>query len=134
VKTPRELLLGHHHQAQSKLDALRRETLASMEKGEPEHAPISLRDMLRSVRLHLAGMAAVWAFVLLLNMDTSPSPQMLASIPPAKIPSPQIMMVSLRENRRQLAELIDSRPPEKEHRELVLPKPRSERRSETLIA
>jgi hypothetical protein len=134
MKTPRELLLEQHRQAASKLDAIRRETLASMEKTARERSPISWRDVWHSLRWHLAGLSAVWVFVLFLNLDTGRSPQMMANIAPAKIPSPQIIVVSLRENRRQLAEMIDSRPPEKEPRELALPKPRSELRGETLIA
>jgi hypothetical protein len=134
MKTPRELLLEHHRQADSKLDALRRETLASLEEAAPERSPISWRDLWRSLRWHLAGLSAAWVFVLFLNLDTGRSPQLVATIAPAKIPSPQIIMVSLRENRRQLAEMIDSRPPEKEPRELALPKPRSELRGKTLIA
>jgi hypothetical protein len=105
-----------------------------MEKTARERSPISWRDVWHSLRWHLAGLSAVWVFVLFLNLDTGRSPQMMANIAPAKIPSPQIIVVSLRENRRQLAEMIDSRPPEKEPRELALPKPRSELRGETLIA
>jgi hypothetical protein len=127
VKTPPELLLERHRVAQSKLDAIRRETLARMEKFQLERSPISLREIFHSLRWHLAGMGAVWIFVLILQLDTGRPSQMMASIPPAKIPTPQITMASLRENRRQLAEMIDSRPPENQSRELFLPKPRSER-------
>ena len=134
MKTPRELLLEHHRPAVSKLDALRRETLASVEKTAPERSPIAWRDVWRSLRWHLAGLSAVWVFVLFLNLDTSRSPQMTATIAPAKIPSPQIIMMSLRENRRQLFEMIGARPEESEPRELVLPRPRSDLRGKTLIA
>jgi hypothetical protein len=132
MKTPRELLFERHRHAQPKLDALRRETLAATTK--PVQPAMSLRDMLRSLRWHLAGMSALWALVLFLHLGTGSETSMIASIPPAKIPPPQVVMAALRENRRQLFEMIDARPPENEHRELILPKPRSEWHGETLTA
>ena len=133
MKTPRELLLERHRQVQSKLDAIRREALAPV-KDRRAPAPISLWDVMRSLRWHLAGMSAIWLFVLFLHLDTSPEQQMMATIPPAKTPPPQVIMVSVRENRRQLAEMMDAQPPANEHHEAVLPKPRSEWRGETLMA
>lgn len=133
MKTPRELLLERHRQAQAKLDELRRKTIAGMKKAEPEHASISLRDIFRSLRWHLAGMGAVWVFVLFLHLETGRPTQMMASIPPAKIPV-QFILASLRENHRQLAEMIDSQPPEIQHRELFAPKPRSELRTDIFIS
>ena len=134
MKTPRELLLERHRMAQSKLDAIRREALASVEKVVPERSSISLRDVMRSLRWHLVGMSAIWLFVLVLHLNTNPGPQMMATIPPAKMPPPQVIMVSVRENRRQLAEMMDAGPPATEHHEPFLPKPRSEWRGETLTA
>jgi len=133
MKTPRELLLNRHRAAQSELNAIRREMLASMEKVAPERSPMTLRDVLRSLRWHLAGMSAIWLFVLFLHLDTGRSPQMMAAILPAKTPR-QFIMVSVRENRRQLAEMMDVQPSENEHRGLFPPKPRSERRAEILGA
>ena len=88
---------------------------------------------MRSLRWHLSGMGAIWLFVLILRLDTASAPETVASIPSAKIPSPQVIMVSLRENRRLLSEMIESRPGAAEARELFLPKPRSELRGETRI-
>jgi hypothetical protein len=133
MKTPRELLLERHRQAQSKLDAIRREVIAEMKKVEPERAAVSLRNIFRSLRWHLAGMGAVWVFVLFLHLETGRPSQMMASIPPAKIPT-QLILESLRENRRQLAELIDSHPTENQHRELFAPKPRSELRTDIFVS
>jgi hypothetical protein len=133
MKTPRELLLDRHRAAQSKLNAIRQGALASMEKDAPERSSMTLRDILRSFRWHLAGMGAVWVFVLFLHLDTSRAPQMMATVPPAKTLSRQFIMVSVRENRRQLSEMIEAQPPAGEHRELFLPKPRSERRFEMLL-
>ncbi len=134
MKTPQELLLKRHRETQSKLDAIRREVLAPVEQKQRERSPISLRDMFRSLRWHLAGMSAVWVFVLLLHVDTSRTPQMNASLSNAKIPSPQVILVSLRDHRRQLSEMIEARPAENAPHDLFLPKPRSDRRGETLTA
>jgi hypothetical protein len=134
MKTPRELLLDRQRQAQSNLDVIRRETLAGMNKVQPERATISLRDIFHSLRWHLTGMGAIWIFVVFLHLDTGRPSQAMASNPPAKTSSPQFIMVSVRENRRQLAEMIDSLPAENSRRELFRPKPRSERRREMVMA
>ena len=134
MKTPRELLLDRHREAQSKLNAIRQETLASMEKDAPDRSSMTLRDVLRSFRWHLAGMGAVWMFVLFLHLDTGRAPQIMATIPPAKNLPRQFIMVSVRENRRQLSEMMEAEPSASEHHGLFLPKPRSERRAEMLIA
>jgi hypothetical protein len=132
MKTPRDILLEQHRSAQSKLDSIRRAALA--DTNEPTRAAVSLGDVLRSFRWHLAGMSAIWLFVLSLHANTSPASQRTASVPSEKIPSPHVMMVSLRENRRRLSEMIDAHPIDGARHELFLPKPRSEWRSPTLTA
>ena len=64
------------------------------------------RGMFLSLRWHLAGMSAAWALVTALNIDHSPSP--VATMAKEKIPSPQQLLATLRENRRQIMELLDS--------------------------
>jgi hypothetical protein len=129
VKTPREILLQHHHSAQSKLDAIRKTVISKETQSGEAHT--SWREILQSLRWHLAGMSAVWLLVLILRADSSTAPQFAASLP-AKIP-PRVMLASLREHRRLLSEMTDAHPPDGERRELFLPKPRSERRAEILI-
>ena len=80
----------------------------------------------------MAGLSAAWVFVFILHADTGPAPMLAAAIP--KPPTPQVMLASVREHRRALAEMTDSHPPDGERRELILPKPRSERRGEFSIA
>lgn len=132
MKTPRELLLERHREAQTRLDAIRRQVLAPMGKNQRESSSMTLRDVLRSLRWHLAGMSAIWIFVLLLHVDSSRAPQTNGLLSRAKIPSPQVIMVSLRNNRRQLFEMIEARPLENGPHELFVPKPRSDRRGDTI--
>jgi hypothetical protein len=130
VKTPREILLQHHRQVQPKLDAIRHAMLA--EEPEPTNPRMSLREMLHTLRWHLAGISAVWLLVLVLHADTGPTP-LLASVAPKPPPS-QVMMASMREHRRLLSEMMDTPPTGGAPREPFLPKPRSESRPEFLIA
>ena len=134
MKTPREVLLNRHRAAEPKLDAMRREVLATAKKDEPGRPTISLREFLRSLRWHLAGLSAVWLFIMFLNLDAGRAPSMVAAIPRAKIPSPQIILASLRENRRQISEMMETNLPVAKPSELFVPRPRSERREEELVA
>ena len=80
-------------------------------------------------------MSAVWLVIALLNLSTSRTPRTLAEAPRGKIPSPQIIMASLRENRRELLEMIQSPDSHDAGPEKLFPaQPRSERRYETLTA
>jgi hypothetical protein len=131
MKTPRDILLQHHRSAQPELDAIRR---AALSGSEPTRPRATLRDVLRSFRWHLVGMSAVWLFVLLLHANSNRLPQMMASIPSAKIPPPHAIMVSLRENRRRLSEMMEAHPADSARHELYLLKPRTEWRGTTLTA
>jgi len=129
VKTPREILFQHHHSAQPKLNAVRHAVLAR----EPQAigTRMSLREILHSLRWHLAGLSAAWLLVLILHADGGRTPILAAATP--KPPAPQVMLASMREHRRLLSEMTDAHPPESQPRELFLPKPRSERHAGILI-
>ncbi len=114
MKTPRELLFEHHRAAEPKLDTLRQKTIARFAKApavnswtRPSAPRPSWRDLLLSLRWHLAGLSAAWLVVLALNIDHSQAP----SAVPVKqnIPSPQQLLTALRENRRQVLELTGAR-------------------------
>ena len=147
MKTPREVLLERHISAEPNLDAIRQEALAALGQRSdqvrvresvsepcaprraalrrPAHARMcGVRELLLSFRWHLAGMSAVWLLVVLLNLDHSPT--LAQNIVKENIPSPQRLLASLRENRRQLLELIE--PP------VVEPAPVPPRRSELRAA
>ena len=134
MKTPRELLLKHHREAEPRLDAIRRDALAILATAQAESTPMQFVDFFRSLRWHLAGLAAVWLFIAILHLDTGHAPLMAASTPRSKIPPPQIIMAALRENRRQLFEMIEPHSADAESRGFFVPKPRSEAPAETFIA
>jgi hypothetical protein len=93
----------------------------------------NLHEFLFSLRWHLAGMSAIWLIVALLNLSAGHSPGMVAAVPRGKIPSAQIIMASLRENRRELLQMIQSpNSHDAEPQRLILPQPRSQRRYEKL--
>ncbi len=141
MKTVRQLLFERHRSAEPNLDVIRQRVLASLApditKGAAEKASPSLGDSLRalllSLRWHLAGMAAVWLMAALLTMDPSSSP--LSASAQRNTPSPRQFLAALRENRRQLLELID--PPDAESspaRPPSVPLRRSEIQSSIAIA
>jgi hypothetical protein len=105
MKTPREILLQRHQAAAPKLDAIRADVVAGLARPSAREE-FSWRDVVRSLRWHLAAMSVVWVVVGILNM--SGSPDAVASIPRDKIPTPQQLWASLRENRRLLLEYSDA--------------------------
>ena len=112
MKTPREVLLQRHQSVTPRLDAIRREVVADMTTppGRESKPPITawfLREYLLPLRWHLAGMSALWLIAALLNVDRAPMAPQTAK---ASSPSPQIVAAALFENRRQLAEMINSLP------------------------
>src|SRR2546422_5885743 len=112
MKTPRELLFERHRAAEPKLDPLRQKTVSRLAKApavnsRPSAPRSSWRDMLLSLRWHLAGLSAAWLVVLVLNIDHSQAPSSVLA--KQNIPSPQQLLTALRENRRQVLELTGAR-------------------------
>jgi hypothetical protein len=129
MKTPRQVLFDRHQHANHKLDALRRTALASLtspavspltpalspstREGEETGGRRRLVDLQRefirrilSLRWHLAGMSAVWLVIIWLNSDaTSASAPITAK---KNSPSAREVLMALRENRRQILELLDA--------------------------
>ena len=108
MKTPRELLFERHRAAEPKLDTLRQKTVSRLAKApavnsRPSAPRSSWRDMLLSLRWHLAGLSAAWLVVLVLNIDHSQAPSSVLA--KQNIPSAQQLLTALRENRRQVLEL-----------------------------
>ena len=141
MKTPREILFQRHEAAGAKLDAIRQSTVAALNDARVAESPAVLdrrynwREFLFSFRWHFAAMSAVWLVIAFLGLTAGHSPALASSVSDQKIPSAQIIMAALRENRRQLLELIqpsDSR--DAGPQRLLLPEPRSQRRYAILTA
>ena len=84
---------------------LRSPFLRSIEAARQRRPTTGLREMLLSLRWHLAGMSVAWMLVALSNIDHSPSP--VATVARERIPSPQQLLAAIRENPRQLLELME---------------------------
>jgi len=68
-----------------------------------------MREFFRGIvalRWHLAGMSAAWLIVAWLNSDSVSAPPEIAA--KKNSPSPREVLMALRENRRQILELLDS--------------------------
>ena len=110
MKTPREVLLQRHQSVTPRLDAIRQQVVADLtiipdrevERSIPTRF---LSEFLLPLRWHLAGMSALWLLAALLSIDRSSTPLQNAKANP---PSAQVLAASLSENRRQLAEMINS--------------------------
>jgi len=66
--------------------------------------PTDWRQFLWSLRWHLAGMSAAWVVAVLLSIDRTPGPVQAAENRSST--SPQQLLAALRENQRQVRELI----------------------------
>ena len=121
MKTPREILLERHRAAEPNLDAIRQTVLDDVvdrsrrreEADSPIGSPVRLltsaakvREFLLSIRWHLAGLSVVWLAIAVLNVDHSSTPA--TTVAKQNAPSPRQILTALRENRRQLLELIGS--------------------------
>lgn len=124
MRTLREVILGQHQAAQPKLDAIRERVVADLAHGTSGKATVGgehvagdgrrapggritdWRQFVWSLRWHLAGMSAAWVVAVLLSIDRTSGPVQGVEHPPS--PSPEQLLAALRENQRQVRELIAS--------------------------
>ena len=120
MKTPREVLFKQHQAAERKLDAIREKVVAGLAPDAPVRATrtppavargasvleAGWRQFWWSLRWHLAGLSAAWLVVMALSIDTTPAPARGVARQDAS--SPRQMLAALRENQRQLRELIEA--------------------------
>ena len=118
MKTPREVLLQQHQAAEPELDAIREQVVAGLATDAPVRttrmsptAPGGVstlqagwRQFLWSLRWHLAGLSAAWLVVIALSIDSPPAPT--TRVVRQDTPSQRQLLAALRENQRQLRELI----------------------------
>ena len=106
MKTPRQILLERHQKTQPKLDLIREQCLSAMTPGPDTRADSAdIFSWIRSMRWHLVGLGTAWTMILALRLTGHASP----ATPVAQTPrsSPGQLAFALRENRRQLVELIE---------------------------
>ncbi len=140
MKTPREVLLERHRDAQCSLDVVRRKALAALpapgsaNRPQPGRREVPLmravlkawRELIWPSRRAWAGMAALWLAVLAANV------QMKAAFGPApgarSAPAREVVR-AFAEQRRWLAELLPPINPPPVETTPPSPRPRSERPS-----
>lgn len=139
MKTPRDILFQRHQNATPKLDTIRETAVAAVYDRRIANSPAitdrryNLFEFLFSLRWHLAGMSAAWLVVVLLNLNIGHSASLASAMPREKIPPAQIILAALRENRRELMQMIQT--PDSHDaglRRLIPPQPRSQRGYENL--
>jgi len=133
MKTPREILRGKHEGIEPKLDALRREFVADVPRplaGIPvkhqscTRAPkiFGWQEAFMMVRWHLAGLTAVWLLIAVLGRagGAAETPRMAEH----KVAAPRTVILTLRENRRQIRELSGAPVASAPQRLQAVPQPR----------
>lgn len=128
MKTPREILLSRHASENRALDEIRRQVVAGVGQPahtEPETATSSLLQVLWDLRRQLAPLTALWLIVIGFQLAADMEPGKTTAGPGAE---PRELLLSARENRRQLMELIGSDRAAQD-REPNPARPRTERRS-----
>ena len=139
MKAPREVLFEQHQAAEPKLDAIREKVVAGLAPDAPVRArrmppavprrvsafEAGWRQFWWSLRWHLAGLSAAWLVVVALSIDSAPAPT--REVARQDAPSRRQLLAALRENQRQLHELIGApaAEPAPEPQELP-PSPRSQ--------
>jgi hypothetical protein len=144
MKTPRELLLQRHLAAEPKLKAICRvvvENIHNEETKQPSAVFVSWflgcsrnfwRELIWPNHRGWAGLAAVWAVILAMNLYSADPAARLVKAEAA--PSTESLLV-LRAQRRELAKLIEpTETRDAEKPKAFPPSPRSERRNEMLAA
>jgi hypothetical protein len=137
MKTPRQLLLERHRSMERKLDAIRHEALATVKQRNAPRSPSAAktdgwREFFLSMRWQLAGLGAAWLVVAWLNSDPAVEPA--ASARQEKVPAPRQFWTALRENRRQLREMMEIPATEAAPAPEAGPQRRGERPSQTAMA
>ena len=84
--------------------AIRQVWKPALRAGEASKLEAAWRQFWWSLRWHLAGLSAVWLVVLALSIDQSPAPTL--EVARRSVPSSRQLLAALRQNQRQLRELI----------------------------
>jgi hypothetical protein len=140
MKTPREILLRSHDDADAKLDALRRATVAQLNsppaprrESRPRYFALTIwQELILPARRIWAGLAATWILLLIVNTQISTNPRATAS---AQNNAPTELWQKYQEEKQLLTELAGMA-----ESKIVTPampfapRPRSERQSRWKVA
>jgi len=120
MKTPRQILLGRHHQAEPKLDEVRRKALIRLAESAGAEVPATGRDSgevilvaLKKAWMELiwpsrrawAGMAVLWLIVGAANLEMKRTVQ---GVPATRSAPVRELAQGLEEQRRLLSELLQT--------------------------
>ena len=142
MKTPREILLERHRAAKPRLDAIRRAVVADMNNKETKQQSsifVSLflrcsqnfwRELLWPSPWAWAGTTAAWVLIFALNFAASAGSEGVSMAGSRAIPA-SVVEMALAERQSLMTSLLDSSPmePAAPPRELIRPRPRSERKA-----
>ncbi len=107
MKTPRQLLLDRHADAQASLDALRQSVVAPMRPRRRPWLELLWQELVMPIRPLLAGLSVVWVLILALHLTTrGPS----ADVGTQPVPSSIAREVAAQQ--RLLSALLGLRPSE----------------------
>jgi hypothetical protein len=139
MKTPREILLERHRNAEPRLDEVRRKALAAVASSSSAEASETARDPGGLIQLALmkawmeliwpsrqawAGIAALWLVVGAANLEMKDP---VRGVPAARPAPVRDLAQGLEEQRRLLSELLQTPKTGLAERQPATPKPRSER-------
>lgn len=107
MKTPRQVLLDRHADAQASLDALRRSVVDPMRQRRRPWLGILWQELVQPIRPLLAGLSVVWVLILALHLTTrGPSAN------GGTQPLPTSIAREVAAEQRLLSALLGLRPPE----------------------
>ena len=114
MRQPREILLERHRATERKLNDARGRALAIVAARpalNSSHHKFSVfrsvfYEFVRPLRWQLAGMLCAWAVVFILNRDSSSSGAV--QVTGNEADQTRMLVSTLRENRRQIAEFLDT--------------------------
>ena len=140
MKTPREILLARHRSAEPQLAAMRRRILTPANENQCQKKSglsgviESCREFFRVPRTAWVGFAAAWLVIIALNIASSDAPQVNVTVASAPAKRSPEMLQALREQKRLLAELVGSLSAPEAEAPRFVPRPRSERQPQLVLA
>jgi hypothetical protein len=131
MKKPREILLARHRAVEPKLNDVRRAALDNLQRHETTSPPrlnffTWLAEFFRLPKPALAGLALVWAIIILLNVAEPDGTPVSQATPAQMSKRPAVTREELREQRRLLSELVGTAKDIEVISPRFLPRPRGE--------